>query len=68
MWLLPSGKEHLLLVLLDSVTTAAPCRSSTMCEDGKTKHCQVCGGDRVTDAVEGKADLSSDVCHIPPLA
>lgn len=46
-WLLPSGKERLLLALLESVTTAAPCRSSSMCEDGKTKHCWVCGGETV---------------------
>lgn len=38
-WLLLSGKEHFLQVLLESVTTVAPCRNSTMCEDGKTKHC-----------------------------
>lgn len=68
MRLLLSGKEHFLQVLLESVTTVAPCHRSTMCEGGKTKHCQVCDGDHVTDAVEGKADLSSDVCHIPALA
>lgn len=61
MWPLPFGKEHFLQVLLGSVTAAASCHSSTMCEGGKTKHCQVCDRDHVIDAMEGKADLSSGV-------
>lgn len=41
-----------------------------MCEDHKTKQGKVCSGDSLTEAVEGKADLSSGVsplCCIPAI-